>query len=64
MRAHGIHVTPLTLVDGDASYRDGVDITAEEFHAKVRRIVAAEARAKAKAAAERVRLRVAGRRKK
>ena len=39
-------------------------ITAEEFHAKVRRIVAAEARAKAKAAAERVRLRVAGRRKK
>lgn len=35
VRAHGVHVTPLTLVDGDRTYRDGVDITAEEFHARL-----------------------------
>jgi DegV family protein with EDD domain len=35
IRAHGIHVTPLVLVDGDHTYRDGVDITAEEFHLKL-----------------------------
>ena len=35
VRAHGIHVTPLVLVDGDVSYRDGVDITAREFHARL-----------------------------
>lgn len=32
VRAHGIHVTPLELVDGDRSLRDGVDITAADFH--------------------------------
>ena len=37
IRAHGIHVTPLTLVEGDRTYRDGVDITATEFHERLRR---------------------------
>jgi DegV family protein with EDD domain len=37
IRAHGIHVTPLTLVEGDRTYRDGIDITATEFHEKLRR---------------------------
>ena len=32
VRAHGIQVVPLMLVDGDAVYRDGVDMTAERFH--------------------------------
>jgi DegV family protein with EDD domain len=32
VRAHGIHVTPLVLVDGDKTYRDRIDITADEFH--------------------------------
>jgi len=36
IRAHGIHVTPLTLVEGDRTYRDGVDITAAEFHERLR----------------------------
>ncbi|MEX2049317.1 MAG: DegV family protein [Gemmatimonadota bacterium] len=36
IRAHGIHVTPLTLVEGDRTYRDGIDITATEFHEKLR----------------------------
>ncbi|MCG6988176.1 MAG: DegV family EDD domain-containing protein [Gemmatimonadetes bacterium] len=35
VRAHGIHVTPLLLVDSDRTYRDGVDITAEEFHRRL-----------------------------
>jgi len=35
VRAHGIHVTPLLLVDGDVTYRDGVDISAREFHARL-----------------------------
>ncbi len=35
IRAHGIQVTPLLLVDGDRTYRDGVDITAREFHARM-----------------------------
>lgn len=35
VRAHGIHVTPLLLVDHDRTYRDGVDITAREFHARL-----------------------------
>jgi fatty acid kinase/fatty acid kinase fatty acid binding subunit len=35
VRAHGICVTPLVLVDGDQTYRDGIDITAEEFHQKL-----------------------------
>ena len=32
VRAHGIEVVPMMLVDGDEVYRDGVDITAERFH--------------------------------
>jgi DAK2 domain fusion protein YloV len=36
IRAHGIHVTPMTLVDGDRTYRDGVDISAAEFHERMR----------------------------
>ena len=32
IRAHGIQVVPMMLVDGDEVYRDGVDITAERFH--------------------------------
>jgi len=35
IRAHGIHVTPLLLVDADRTYRDGIDITAEEFHRRM-----------------------------
>lgn len=35
VRAHGIHVTPLVLLDGDRAYRDGVDITAQEFHRRL-----------------------------
>ncbi|MDP2958808.1 MAG: DegV family protein [Longimicrobiales bacterium] len=35
VRAHGIHVTPLLLVDGDRTYRDGVDVTARDFHARM-----------------------------
>jgi hypothetical protein len=37
IRAHGIHVTPLTLIEGDRTYRDGIDITATEFHDRLRR---------------------------
>jgi DegV family protein with EDD domain len=33
VRAHGIHVTAMLLVDGDQVLRDGVDVSAEEFHA-------------------------------
>ena len=36
VRAHGIHVTPLALVDGDDTYRDGIDITGEQFHDRLR----------------------------
>lgn len=32
IRAHGIQVVPQILVEGDMSYRDGVDISAEQFH--------------------------------
>lgn len=32
IRAHGIQVVPLMLVDGDAVYRDGIDVTADQFH--------------------------------
>jgi DegV family protein with EDD domain len=32
VRAHGINVVPLSLLDGDRSYRDGIDISATEFH--------------------------------
>ena len=37
VRAHGIQVVPLALVDGDRSYRDGIDITAEQFHGMIAR---------------------------
>jgi DegV family protein with EDD domain len=36
IRAHGIHVIPMSLVEGDKTWRDGVDITASEFHARLR----------------------------
>jgi DegV family protein with EDD domain len=36
VRAHGIHVAPMTLVEGDRTYRDGIDITATEFHERLR----------------------------
>lgn len=32
IRAHGIRVVPLLLLEGDQVHRDGVDITASEFH--------------------------------
>lgn len=35
IRAHGIHVVPMALVDGDRTYRDGIDITATEFHERL-----------------------------
>lgn len=35
VRAHGVHVTPLLLVDEDRTYRDGVEITAREFHQRL-----------------------------
>jgi DegV family protein with EDD domain len=35
VQAHGIHVVPLAIVDGETSYRDGIDISAEEFHRKI-----------------------------
>jgi len=35
VRAHGIHVTPLLLLDGERTYRDGVDISARDFHARL-----------------------------
>ena len=36
VRAHGIHVTPMTLIEGERTYRDGIDITASEFHERLR----------------------------
>jgi hypothetical protein len=36
IRAHGIHVTPLALVEGDRTYRDGIDISATQFHERLR----------------------------
>jgi DegV family protein with EDD domain len=36
IRAHGIKVVPLTLVREGESLRDGVDLTAEEFHQTLR----------------------------
>lgn len=35
IRAHGIGVVPLLLLDGEAVLRDGVDITAEAFHRRL-----------------------------
>jgi uncharacterized protein len=37
IRAHGIRVVPLLLLDGDEVLRDGVDITAEAFHERLSR---------------------------
>lgn len=34
-RAHGIHMIPLLLIDGDRTLKDRIDITAEEFHAQL-----------------------------
>jgi DegV family protein with EDD domain len=36
IRAHGIKVVPLILVRGEENLRDGVDISAEEFHKALR----------------------------
>lgn len=36
VRAHGIQVTPLLLIDGDRTFRDRVDISAEEFQRRLR----------------------------
>lgn len=36
IRAHGIQVAPMSLVEGDRTYLDGIDITAEEFHERLR----------------------------
>lgn len=35
VRAHGIHVVPMGLVDGDVTYRDGVDVAATDFHKRL-----------------------------
>lgn len=35
VRAHGIRVLPMSLVDGDRTYRDGVDLSATDFHARL-----------------------------
>jgi uncharacterized protein len=35
LRAHGIGVVPLLLLDGDEVLRDGIDISAEAFHARL-----------------------------
>ncbi len=37
IRAHGIHVARMSLVEGDKVYTDGVDITATEFHERLRK---------------------------
>ncbi|MFQ5538128.1 MAG: DegV family protein [Gemmatimonadota bacterium] len=37
VRAHGIHVTPLLLVDETGAYRDRIDVSAEEFHERLSR---------------------------
>ena len=35
VRAHGIEVVPLQLVEGERSFRDRFDVTAEEFHRRM-----------------------------
>ncbi len=35
VRAHGIRVVPLLLIEDGRTLRDGVDVTAEEFHARM-----------------------------
>ena len=34
-RAHGIQIIPLLLIDGERTLKDRIDITAEEFHARL-----------------------------
>ena len=34
-RAHGIQMIPLLLIDGERTLKDRIDITAEEFHARL-----------------------------
>jgi DAK2 domain fusion protein YloV len=36
VRQHGIHVVPLMLMNGERALRDGVDITADEYHRMLR----------------------------
>ena len=36
IRQHGIHVVPLMLMEGDRALRDGVDVTADEFHRRMK----------------------------
>ena len=36
LRAHGIHVIPMSLVEEDKTWRDGIDITASQFHDRLR----------------------------
>jgi DegV family protein with EDD domain len=36
VRAHGIVVAPMSLVDGERTYLDRIDISAEEFHERLR----------------------------
>ena len=35
VRAHGIRVVPLLLIEDGKTLRDGIDVTAEEFHARL-----------------------------
>lgn len=35
-RAHGIQMIPLLLIDGERTLKDRIDITAEEFHARLK----------------------------
>lgn len=35
VRQHGIHVVPLMLMEGDRALRDGIDVTAEDFHRRM-----------------------------
>ena len=35
VRAHGIHMIPLLLIEGGRTLRDRVDVTPEEFHARL-----------------------------
>ena len=35
VRAHGIHMIPLLLIEGERTLRDRVDVTPEEFHARM-----------------------------
>jgi DegV family protein with EDD domain len=37
VRAHGIHVLPMSLADGDETYKDGIDISATDFHERLRK---------------------------